>query len=107
MHQLEVMCEDIGANLASDSYDEAMKKLVAGYRAVRSDPRGMGVEELELDPTDHGTYLMRRTKATLTYRTKNVRAVHLLLGRSSWSRLCAISAPRSTTPWKIPKQTEI
>jgi len=39
------------------------------------------VEELGLDPADYGTHSMRRTKATLIYRrTKNLRAVQLLLG---------------------------
>ena len=36
-----------------------------------------------LDPTPYGTHSMRRTKATLIYRrTKNLRAVQLLLGHS-------------------------
>jgi len=34
-----------------------------------------------LDPHDYGTHSLRRTKATLIYRrTKNLRAVQLLLG---------------------------
>ena len=41
------------------------------------------VEELGLDPANYGTHSMRRTKATLIYRrTKNLRAVQLLLGHS-------------------------
>ena len=41
------------------------------------------VEELGLDPADYGTHSMRQTKATLVYRrTKNLRAVQLLLGHS-------------------------
>ena len=41
------------------------------------------VEELGLDPADYGTHSMRRTKATLICRrTKNLRAVQLLLGHS-------------------------
>jgi len=36
-----------------------------------------------LNPTNYGTHSMRRTKATLIYRrTKNLRAVQLLLGHS-------------------------
>ncbi|WP_341648899.1 tyrosine-type recombinase/integrase [Thauera humireducens] len=36
-----------------------------------------------LDPSAYGTHSMRRTKATLIYkRTKNLRAVQLLLGHS-------------------------
>jgi integrase len=35
------------------------------------------------DPTSYGTPSMRRTKATLLYRrTKNLRAIQLLLGHS-------------------------
>jgi integrase len=42
------------------------------------------VTSIGLDPAAHGTHSMRRTKATLIYRrTKNLRAVHLLLGHSS------------------------
>jgi integrase len=34
-----------------------------------------------LDPADYGTHSLRRTKATLVYRrTRNLRAVQLLLG---------------------------
>jgi integrase len=39
------------------------------------------VASIGLDPTAYGTHTMRRTKATLIYRrTKNIRAVQLLLG---------------------------
>jgi Phage integrase family len=41
------------------------------------------VEELGLDPAAYGTHSIRRTKATLIYRrTKNIRAVQLLLGHT-------------------------
>lgn len=41
------------------------------------------IEELGLDPTGYGTHSMRRTKATLIYRrTRNLRAVQLLLGHT-------------------------
>jgi site-specific recombinase XerD len=40
-------------------------------------------EAAGLDPMAYGTHSMRRTKATLIYkRTKNLRAVQLLLGHS-------------------------
>lgn len=36
-----------------------------------------------LQPNDYGTHSLRRTKATLIYRrTKNLRAVQLLLGHT-------------------------
>jgi integrase len=42
------------------------------------------VMSIGLDPAAYGTHSMRRTKATLIYRrTKNLRAVQLLLGHSS------------------------
>ena len=41
------------------------------------------VAEIGLDPAVYGTHSMRRTKASLIYRrTKNLRAVQLLLGHS-------------------------
>jgi len=40
-------------------------------------------EEIGLDPTAYSTHTLRRTKPTLIYRrTKNLRAVQLLLGHS-------------------------
>ena len=39
--------------------------------------------ELGLDPASYGTHSLRRTNATLIYRrTKNLRAVQLLLGHA-------------------------
>lgn len=41
------------------------------------------VAEIGLDPAEYGTHSMRRTKASLVYRrTKNLRAVQLLLGHT-------------------------
>lgn len=41
------------------------------------------VEEIGLDSTNYGTHTMRRTKASLIYRrTKNLRAIQLLLGHT-------------------------
>lgn len=41
------------------------------------------VLQLGLDPASYGTHTLRRTKATLIYRrTKNLRAVQLLLGHT-------------------------
>jgi integrase len=44
---------------------------------------GGWVSEIGLDPAEYGTHSMRRTKASLIYRrTKNLRAVQLLLGHT-------------------------
>ena len=41
------------------------------------------IGDIGLNPMDYGTHTMRRTKATLIYRrTKNLRAIQLLLGHS-------------------------
>ena len=41
------------------------------------------IEEIGLDAANYGTHTMRRTKATLIYkRTKNLRAIQLLLGHT-------------------------
>jgi integrase len=41
------------------------------------------VQDIGLDPATYGTHTMRRTKASLIYRrTKNLRAVQLLLGHT-------------------------
>ena len=41
------------------------------------------MEAIGLDPSGYGTHTMRRTKPTLIYRrTKNLRAVQLLLGHT-------------------------
>lgn len=41
------------------------------------------VQQIGLDPSSYGTHSMRRTKASLIYRrTKNLRAVQLLLGHA-------------------------
>jgi integrase len=41
------------------------------------------ITDIGLNPLDYGTHSLRRTKATLIYRrTKNLRAVQLLLGHS-------------------------
>jgi site-specific recombinase XerD len=41
------------------------------------------VKSIDLDASSYGTHTMRRTKATLIYRrTRNLRAVQLLLGHT-------------------------
>ena len=60
---------------------------------------GSWVASIGLDPAAYGTHSLRRTKATLIYRrTRNLRAVQLLLGhtkldylpRRTMSRTCSI-----------------
>ena len=54
------------------------------------------VSSIGLDPNEYGTHTMRRTKATLIYRrTKNLRAVQLLLGHTKLESTRSISGNRS------------
>jgi integrase len=55
------------------------------YLSTRQYSRIVGswVSEIGLDPSAYGTHSLRRTKASLIYRrTKNLRAVQILLGHS-------------------------
>ena len=66
------------------------------------------VEELGLDPANYGTHSMRRTKATLIYRrTKNLRAVQLLLGHSKLESTVRYLGIEVDDALEISEQTEI
>ena len=66
------------------------------------------VEQLGLDPADYGTHTMRRTKATLIYRrTKNLRAVQLLLGHSKLESTVRYLGMEVDDALEISEQTEI
>ena len=66
------------------------------------------VEELGLDPADYGTHSMRRTEATLIYRrTKNLRAVQLLLGHSKLESTARYLGIEVDDALEISEQTEI
>jgi integrase len=66
------------------------------------------VEELGLDPADYGTHSVRRTKATLIYRrTKNLRAVQLLLGHSKLESTVRYLGIEVDDALEIAEQTEI
>jgi integrase len=61
-----------------------------------------------LDPTVYGTHSMRRTKATLIYkRTKNLRAVQLLLGHSKVESTIRYLGIEVDDALDISEQTEI
>ncbi|MGR4871813.1 tyrosine-type recombinase/integrase [Variovorax sp. LARHSF232] len=69
---------------------------------------GHWVDELGLDRADYGTHSMRRTKATLIYRrTKNLRAVQLLLGHSKLASTVRYLGIEVDDALEISEQTEI
>lgn len=69
---------------------------------------GHWVAELGLDRADYGTHSMRRTKATLIYRrTKNLRAVQLLLGHAKLESTVRYLGIEVDDALEISEQTEI
>ncbi|MDH4276025.1 MAG: tyrosine-type recombinase/integrase [Gammaproteobacteria bacterium] len=73
------------AALRSDEYLFPSRNTLSPHISTRQYARIVKswVSMIGLDPHDYGTHSMRRTKATLIYRrTKNLRAVQLLLGHT-------------------------
>ena len=65
-------------------------------------------EAAGLDSSAYGTHSMRRTKATLIYkRTKNLRAVQLLLGHSKLESTVRYLGIEVDDALEISEQTEI
>ena len=66
------------------------------------------VESIGLDASAYGTHTMRRTKATLIYRrTKNLRAVQLLLGHMKLESTVRYLGIEVDDVLKIAEQTEV
>ena len=66
------------------------------------------IEEIGLDPTAYGTHTIRRTKASLIYRrTKNIRAVQLLLGHSKLESTVRYLGIDVEDALELSEQTEI
>lgn len=63
---------------------------------------------VSLDPIDYGTHSLRRTKATLIYRrTKNLRAVQLLLGHTKIESTVRYLGIEVDDALEMAEQTEI
>ena len=66
------------------------------------------IADIGLDPRVYGTHSLRRTKATLIYRrTKNLRAVQLLLGHSKVESTVQYLGIELDDALEIAEQTEI
>jgi integrase len=66
------------------------------------------IAEVGLDPKAYGTHSLRRTKATLIYRrTKNLRAVQLLLGHSKIEGTVRYLGIELDDALEIAEQTEV
>jgi integrase len=66
------------------------------------------VSEIGLDPAAYGTHTMRRTKASLIYRrTKNLRAVQLLLGHTKLESTVRYLGIEVDDALEMAEQTEV
>jgi integrase len=66
------------------------------------------VEQLGLDRADYGTHTLRRTQATLIYRrTKNLRAVQLLLGHTKLESTVRYLGIEVNDALEMAEQTEV
>ena len=66
------------------------------------------VRDIGLDPAEYGTHSMRRTKASLIYRrTKNLRAVQILLGHTKMESTIRYLGIEVEDVLEMAEQTEI
>lgn len=66
------------------------------------------VARIGLEPSDYGTHSLRRTKATLIYkRTKNLRAIQLLLGHTKLESTVRYLGIEVDDALEMSEQTEI
>ena len=66
------------------------------------------VIEIGLDPSGYGTHTMRRTKASLIYRrTKNIRAVQILLGHTKLESTVRYLGIEVDDALEMAEQTEV
>ena len=66
------------------------------------------MSEIGLDPAEYGTHSMRRTNASLIYRrTKNLRAVQLLLGHTKLESTVRYLGIEVDDALEIAEQTEV
>ena len=98
------------AQLRSDSYLFPSRLHTSEHLSTRQYARIVEtwVSEIGLDVNAYGTHTMRRTKATLIYRrTKNLRAVQLLLGHTKLESTVRYLGIEVEDALEIAEQTEV
>jgi site-specific recombinase XerC len=98
------------ASLKSDDFLFPSRLHESPHLGTRQYARILGhwVDELGLDRADYGTHSMRRTKVTLIYRrTKNLRAVQLLLGHAKLESTVRYLGIEVDDALEISEQTEV
>jgi len=98
------------AKLGSDDYLFPSRVQESPHLGTRQYARIVDswIEEIGLDPAAYGTHSMRRTKASLIYRrTKNIRAVQLLLGHTKLESTVRYLGIEVEDALEISEQTEV
>lgn len=98
------------AHRASDQYLFPSRVAKSPHLSTRQYARivALWVESIGLDAAAYGTHTMRRTKATLIYRrTKNLRAVQLLLGHTKLESTVRYLGIEVDDALEIAEQTEV
>ena len=96
--------------LAGQSLDdlEVDARQNAFHRPLEFRPLVAWVEEIGLDPAAYGTHSIRRTKPSLIYRrTKNLRAVQLLLGHTKLESTVRYLGIEVEDALELAEQTEV
>jgi integrase len=79
-----------------------------GQQILRSYCADRAIKEIGLDPAGYGTHSVRRTKPTLIYRrTRNLRAVQLLLGHTKLESTVRYLGIEVDDALEIAEQTEV
>jgi integrase len=98
------------AGLMSDEYLFSSRNRSSSHISTRQYARLVDnwVRAIGLDPAEYGTHSMRRTKASLIYRrTKNLRAVQILLGHTKMESTIRYLGIEVEDALEMAEQTEI
>jgi len=98
------------AGLSNDDYLFKSRLKSSQHLSTRQYSRIVAswVDEIGLNPADYGTHSLRRTKPTLIYRrTRNLRAVQLLLGHSKLESTVRYLGIEVDDALEMAEQTEI
>ena len=98
------------ANLKSNDYLFKSRFKNSAHISTRQYARlvELWVSQIGLNPADYGTHSLRRTKASLIYRrTKNLRAVQLLLGHKKLESTVRYLGIEVDDALEMAEQTEV
>ena len=98
------------SGLASENFLFPSRVRASPHLSVRQYARivDFWVEEIGLDPAAYGTHSIRRTKPSLIYRrTKNLRAVQLLLGHTKLESTVRYLGIEVEDALELAEQTEV